>query len=223
MAERIPMGIGQLGFKNLVFKRKFRFTFELFDICGGQSVPKHFVKVASRPNLSVEETEVNFLNAKTWIPGKASWETMTVTYIDVASSEVAPLYNWLASVYDFTDPINLKMGATRMDYSATGVLKLWDGCGSIMETWTMKDVWPTAINFGDLDYASSDECTIELTLRYTDVVYENHCPGFSIAPCCTGCGPGDNGSGVIPIPGGGVLSSGPTNGRIVRTSSFTPF
>ena len=80
MAEKIPMGIGRLGFQNTVFKRKFRFTFELEDICGGKKVPKHYVKVASRPNLSIEETEINFLNAKTWIPGKASWETMTVTY-----------------------------------------------------------------------------------------------------------------------------------------------
>lgn len=189
MAEKIPMGIGQLGFKNLVFKRKFRYTLELFDICGSQSVPKHYVKTAGRPNLSVEETEVNFLNAKTWIPGKASWESLTVTYIDVATADVAPLFNWLASVYNFTDPINLEMGAVRADYSCTAILKLWDGCGNLMETWEMKDVWPTAINFGDLDYSSSEECTIELTLRYSDVKYTNECPGFTITPCCTGCGP----------------------------------
>ena len=188
MAEKIPMGIGQLGFKNLTFKRKFRFTFELFDICGSQSVPKHYVKVASRPNLAIEETEVNFLNAKTWIPGKASWESLTVTYIDVASQDTKPLYDWLASNYNFTDPVNLQMGPTRRDYSATAVLKLWDGCGQILETWTMKDVWPTGINFGDLDYSSSEECTIELTLRYSEVVYKNECPGFDISACCSPCG-----------------------------------
>lgn len=194
MAEKIPMGIGNLGFKNLVFKRKFRYTLELFDICGSQSVPKHYVKTASRPNLSIEEVEVNFLNAKTWIPGKASWETMTVTYVDVATADVAPLFSWLASVYNFTDPINLEMGSSRADYTATAVLKLWDGCGALIETWEMKDVWPTAINFGDLDYASSEECTIELTMRYSDVKYTNHCPGFPITPCCTGCDTPQNNS-----------------------------
>jgi len=78
------MGIGPLGFRNLIFKRKFRFTFEVQGICGdsSRSVPPHFVKVAARPNLSIEETEINFLNAKTWIPGKAAWETINVTYID---------------------------------------------------------------------------------------------------------------------------------------------
>jgi hypothetical protein len=197
MAEKIPMGIGQLGFKNLVFKRKFRFTFELFDICGSQSVPKHFVKVAARPNLSVEETEINFLNAKTWIPGKASWETITVTYIDVATTEIAPLFNWLASVYNFTNPITLEMGSQRQDYTATAVLKMWDGCGQLLETWTMSSVWPTAINFGDTDYASSDEATIELTLRYSEVQYVPVCNPFTIKPCCSPCG-GAPATGITP-------------------------
>ena len=52
----------------------------------------------------------------------------------------------------------------------------------------MKDVWPTAINFGDLDYSNSEEATIELTLRYSDVQYENICPGSNISACCSPCG-----------------------------------
>lgn len=205
MAEKIPMGIGQLGFQNLIFKRKFRYTFELFDICGSQSVPKHYVKLAARPSLSVEETELNFLNAKTWIPGKASWETMTVTYIDVATADSAPLFNWLASVYNFTDPVNLGMGSSRADYTATAILKLWDGCGGLLETWTMKDVWPTSINFGELDYASSDEATIELTLRYSNVSYVSNCPGFTITSCCTPCGGTSTTNGGTVLPNGAVL------------------
>ena len=187
MAEQIPMGIGQLGFKNLVFKRKFRFTFELSEICGQRTVPKHFVKLAARPSLTVEETEINFLNAKTWIPGKASWETITVTYIDVASNEMQNLYSWLASVYDFTDPIQLSMGSQRQDYSAVATIKMWDGCGQLIDTWILRDVWPTAINFGELAYDNSENAEIELTLRYSDVKYESTCPGFTIDPCCTPC------------------------------------
>jgi hypothetical protein len=187
MAERIPMGIGQLGFNNLIFKRKFRFTFELFDICGGLSVEKHFVKVAARPNLTVEEHVINFLNARTWIPGKAYWETITVTYIDTAATEMGPLFNWLASVYNFTDPVQLEMGSKRQDYTATGVIKLWDGCGFLLETWTLRDVWPTGIDFGNLDYSSSEEVTIDLTMRYSQVEYEPVCVPFTIDPCCSSC------------------------------------
>ena len=183
----MPMGIGELGFNNLVFKRKFRFTFELQNICGGLSVPQWYVKTAHRPSVEVDETELNFLNAVTWLPGKARWQTMTVSYIDVASDNLGPLYSWLCSVYNFSDPINLQMGSQRQDYTATGILKIWDGCGQLIETWIMQDVWPKAIDFGDLDYASSDFLTIDLTMRYSQVRYIPSCPAFEIVSCCTPC------------------------------------
>lgn len=189
MADLKPMGIGVIGQPDMVFKRKFRWTFEIFGFCANEKnvVPEHFVNVASRPNLAIEETEINHLNAKTWIPGKASWETISVTYLDVAHEQMNSLWNWLATVYDFTDPINLKMGNKR-DWSATGVLSMYDGCGTLIETWQLQHMFPTAINFGDLDYSSSDIATIELTLRYSDVKYRSHCPDFQPQGCCSPCG-----------------------------------
>lgn len=189
MAERKPMGIGVIGQPDITFKRKFRWTFEIFGFCNNEKnqIPEHFVKVASRPNLSIEETEINHLNGKMWIPGKASWETITVTYIDVAHESQQQLWNWLATTYDFTDPINLTQG-TRRDWDATGVLSMYDGCGTLLEQWQMQHMWPTAINFGDLDYSNSEEATIELTLRYWDVIYRSYCPEFQPTPCCNGCG-----------------------------------
>lgn len=188
MADRKPMGIGVIGQPDVTFKRKFRWTFEVFGFCDNQKnvVPESFVTMSSRPNLTIEETEINHLNAKTWIPGKSSWETITVTYLDVAHNEMKSLWTWLATVYDFTDPVGLKQG-TKRDWDATGVLTMYDGCGTIIETWEMKHMFPTAVNFGDLDYSSNDISTIELTLRYSDVTYKSLCPNFSPEPCCTGC------------------------------------
>ena len=188
-----PMGIGALGFNNTIFKRKFRYTFEVQNICGqGRNLPAAFVKSSARPVLAIDETEINFLNAKMFIPGKATWETITVTYIDAVNSQninlFKPLWDWLASVYNFQDPINLQMGSIRRDYAATGLISMYDGCGTLLETWQLQNMWPTNINFGELDYASSDESTIELTLRYSDVIYTPVCPGFTIAPCCSPCG-----------------------------------
>lgn len=192
------MGIGKLGGSRLVHKRKFRWTFRIDDICkvvgGGQKfVPEYFVKVAARPNLSIEETEINFLNAKTWIPGKASWETITITYYDVATNDNMPLFDWLASVYQFTDPVQLSQASNRESYSGRGTLTLYDGCGKPLEQWALGDMWPQAANFGELDYSSSEECTIELTLRYSYVKYKNLC-GRQPAPCCSGCENADAGA-----------------------------
>lgn len=187
------MGLGELAGPDLVFKRKYRWTFEVQPFCG-QAIPAHFVKLASRPNLTVEETEINFLHGKMWIPGKGSWETITVTYYDIGNGGdgITGLFSWLATVYNFTDPVGLHQSSKKGSgigsggYSATGSLTLYDGCGVPMELWQLAHMWPQAINFGELDYSSSEEVTVELTLRYSEVEFTPLCGG-SINPCCAGC------------------------------------
>ena len=208
----INMGMGRLGSNQIIHKRKFRWTFEVLrngvgdDGRVSRGVPASFVKVAARPNLNIEETEVNFLNAKRFLPGKGTWETVTVTYYDVAGDDVASnigLWDWLASVYDYTgagetfNP-NVRQSSKRECYSGTGVLLLYDGCGNALEKWSMIDCWPQSINFGDLDYSSSEEVTIEVTLRYSGVSYESYCDQNPRATCC-GC---DDAGGGASLPVG---------------------
>lgn len=202
-----PMGLGNLGGSNLVFKRKFRWTFQVQPYCGRSSgIPEYFVKTSARPNVTIADTEINFLNGKMWIPGKASWETITVTFYDLASADaggIQSLYGWLATVYNFTDPVNLQQSSRKGDrtttgYGADGTLTLYDGCGNGLERWTLRNMFPSGINFGDLDYSSSDEATIELTIRYSDVQYENLCGG-GFEFCCDGCGPASGGVAGAPL------------------------
>jgi hypothetical protein len=188
----IPMGMGLLGGPDIVFKRKYRWTFNL-DVPCGPPIGEQVVKLAARPNLTIEETEINFLHGKMWIPGKGTWETITVTYYDIGNDPtLSGLYSWLATIYDFTNPVNLYQSSRRGDggatpgYSGEADLALYDGCGNIMENWHLSNLWPQAINFGELDYSSSEEVTIELTLRYSEVTYTPYC-GVSFTPCCDGC------------------------------------
>jgi hypothetical protein len=197
----INMGMGALASANAIFKRKYRWTFELNTPCG--RIPETIVKVAARPNINIEETEINYLHGKMWIPGKASWETITVTYYDVVadqSSSITNLYNWLSTVYEFHNPERLHQSSKKggagaapagigaQGYAGQGVLKLYDGSGVTMETWTLGHVWPQAINFGDLDYSSSEEVNVELTLRYSEVRYESGNCGPKFKECGTsGC------------------------------------
>jgi hypothetical protein len=210
------MGMGPLGGNNVIFKRKFRWGLRV-EICpqtNPQIIHEHFVKVAARPNITIEATEINMKNAKTWIPGKAEWQTITITYYDVAGTDVnngiLALYQWLRSVYDFTTGIqgdsvferDLTMGSSRQDYAGLATLNMYDGCGNVLETWKFKDAWPEAIDFGELEMSNAEEATINLTMRYSDVQY---CPGCGVKPpkcSCTNCGPGTTGSGVSNIPQG---------------------
>lgn len=180
------MGIGRLGGEDIIHKRRFRWVFGI-EFCEGRQVPASFVKTASRPSITIEETEINFLNEKTWIPGKATWEAITVTYYDVSANDNMELWSWLASVYDFTNRECRHMNSKRKDYAGIGHLVLLDGCGNWMEKWTLKDMWPSAIKFGELDYSSSEVVEIELTLRFSQVQYENFCGGHIERCPCTPC------------------------------------
>lgn len=192
------MGIGTVGIgdPNVVFKRKFRWTLSITG--NGFSIPPYFVKVAARPNISFEETEINFLNDKMWIPGKATWEALTFTYMDVAGNLAGELgeqagggnldlYTWLTNVFDFTSPTKKFMNSKRCGYQGNVSLILWDGCGNQLENWALEDAWPQAINFGDLDYSSSDTVDIELTIRYSRVSYRHLCPVGPKPPTCIPC------------------------------------
>jgi hypothetical protein len=192
----IQMGLGKLGGDQVTHKRKFRWTFEVRRNAeaeasgrGGsapakQDVPASFVKMAARPNVSIEETEINFLNGKTYIPGKGTWETITVTYYDVSGDDNMPLWDWLADVYNFTDPLGLQQNSRRNCYAGIGICTMYTGCGDPMERWTLGDCWPQAVNFGELDYSSSEEATVEVTVRYSNVSYKNLCGRDPLTSCC---------------------------------------
>lgn len=190
----ISMGIGELQAGNTLIKRKFRFLFGIQYCLGlnnggnaNNQVSASFVKSASRPDITVEDTEINFLNQVAWIPGKAKWETITVTYYDVAGAATSGLFSWLATVYDFTSSCRY-MSSKINDYAGKASLVMLDGCGNPLEQWIMADAWPSAIKFGEVDYSSSDPAEVELTLRYSDVSYQSFCGG-TITPCgCSPCG-----------------------------------
>ena len=188
------MGLGKIGGNNVVFKRKYRWTFGAR--WGGQDIPTAFVKVANRPNLTIEQTEINYLHGKMWIPGKGTWETLTVGYYDMGGTDAAQmqsLWNWLVSIYDFTNAASLKQTSKRGNdgndsgWAGVGTLTMYDGTGTEMEHWTLKNMWPATINFGDLDYGSSEVATIDLTLRFSEAEWVPSCGIQTPKPQFQGC------------------------------------
>jgi len=190
------MGIGMLG--NTAFKRKYRWTFQVENVggAGGFNIGGQYVKSGNRPQIDIDETEINFLNGKTFIPGKATFNEISFTYYDVAvlkDETVNNLLKWINRVYNFeqigaSKEIKATQGSypdsAGTGYAGTGVLTLLDGCGFAIEKWQLINCWPKSINFGDLDYSSSDECNIELSLRYAFATYENYCNTLAKDPDC---------------------------------------
>lgn len=178
------MGIGALGAPGVIIKRKFRWSISILTPCG--FIPGIYCRSAARPSLEVESTQIDFLNATTWVPGKARWQPITLSFLDVADAQMTGLYNWIATIYNFTDPVVLGQGE-KTDWNGIATMYMYDGCGNVLETWTLGSCFPQSINFGDVDYSSSDLATIELTLRFSEVAYQGQCGVKNITPCCTGC------------------------------------
>lgn len=192
MAE---MGIGLLGRPDIIIKRKFRWMLEISTACG-HYIPPHFVKTSGRPQLDLDETELHFRNAVTWIPGKGKWQPLSVTYIDVANATMQGLYDWIATLYGGFAGISANGGsagwvtctqAEKKDWAGAAHLMMYDGCGTPIEQWLLGSCFPQSIKWGDLDYADSAECTIELTLRFSEVEYTPACGLTMPTSCCRGC------------------------------------
>ena len=207
------MGIGSLA--ETAFKRKYRWMFNVENIGGDAAfkIPGSYVKSGNRPQIDIDETEINYLNGKTFIPGKATFNEISFTYYDVimqGDPTIPNLFRWLNRVYnvtEYTAPLvtpgatgNPQIKATQgsypfngKGYAGIGVLTLLDGCGYAVEQWDLMYCWPKSINFGDLDYSSSDECNIELTLRYAYAKYQSFCAKGIVDPNCTAICPGGKG------------------------------
>lgn len=200
---RRNMGLGALASGALSIKRKFRWTLTISPKCpqGGYAntgigtgyVGPNFCKVAARPNYDIEEVELNFLNAKTWIAGKLTWQSITATFMDASAAEIQNLYIWIGQNARLDNNLTFWQGSSFNDYAASAELVLYTGCGQPMEAWLLDNVWPQAVNFGELDYTSSEDVTIELTLRYDSVKYFGFCPQIQFSSCCSPCQPVQSG------------------------------
>ena len=153
-------------------KRQHRWMFSISKIMGDQSdeglISALPPSKAARPHITFTEINVRHLIEDVFIPGKPDWKPITITVFDLKKNE-NKLWNWLTSHYDPSVgtlvPPNSDPG-TESGFFRQCQLKMFDGCGNIIEEWTYEDAWPQQINFQMLDYAQQDVMTADITLRY---------------------------------------------------------
>lgn len=178
------MGIGEFLPNEAIIKRKFRWTMRFLNapvIDGaanfGQQIPEIAVTIAARPNLTIEETEINFLNEKDYIPAKPTWDPLQITLLDFGKvngtgADVA-IREWVQRIYWFDEPgssgqMSDPAGHGRRDCQLT----MWDGVGHPVERWTIYNSWVQASNWGDLDYSATENATVELTVRFQNANFQ---------------------------------------------------
>ena len=149
--------------QNFEPKRAFRWVIEY------EGLDTFLAQTATRPKITVGETEFNFLNFVSYFAGKARPETFTISLVDaIDPSQVKKAFDWMSTVYNF----NTGKAHGKDFYAKDIVLKLLGPEGEIIEKWTLKNAWPVNFNPSDLDYNSEEFATVELTLRYDKAVLE---------------------------------------------------
>jgi hypothetical protein len=144
-------------------KRKFRWVLQIDGLDG------YVLKTAARPQATFEETVIDFINTKRYVSGKMSWNPISVTMNDpIAPSASQKIMDWLRLNYE---SLTGRMGYATF-YKKDISLKLLDPQGTVVELWDLTGAWPQDINFGDLDYASSDNVEVSFTLRFDNAVLQ---------------------------------------------------
>lgn len=143
--------------------RKFRWILQI------DGVDAYTLKTAARPQLTFDETVIDYINTKRYVSGKQTWNPIAITTHDpIAPSASQKIMDWVRINYE---PLTGRMGYASY-YKKNISLKLLDPQGTVVQLWDIIGAWPQDVNFGDLDYASSDNTEISFTLRFDNAILQ---------------------------------------------------
>jgi hypothetical protein len=156
-------------------RRKHRWVFSLIQSPGFLMKSEVLVvlKSAQRPSFKFEEAVMDHNQEKAYFAGKQTWEPIKLTWYDAENSpDVSKeIWDWLQSVNEI-DTVCVKSPGepgpadSGPGYKGDAELHSIGGCGVSNETWSMYGVWPTEINWQDLDYTNNEIQLVEATMRY---------------------------------------------------------
>jgi len=155
--------VGQMLANTYEPKRKFRWLLQI------DGVDAFVLKTAARPQITFEETVIDYINTKRYVSGKGAWNPIAITLHDpIAPSAAQKVMSWVRLNYE---SLTGRMGYASF-YKKDISLKMLDPQGAVVELWDLQGCWVVDSNFGDLDYASSDNLEIQCSLRYDNAVHQ---------------------------------------------------
>jgi hypothetical protein len=154
-------------------KFRFRVTFLNFGVTQPTTELTKQVMDFKRPQVTMEPITIDIYNSKVYLAGKPTWETVTCMLRDDAGGEVTRrVGEQMQKQFDFFEQSSASSG---IDYKFTTVLEILDGGNgantpNILETWQLDGCFLTAADYGDVNYATNEAATIQLTIRYDNAL-----------------------------------------------------
>jgi hypothetical protein len=150
-------------YRNFEPKLGNRFIMEI------NGIESYIIKTASRPTFTSEIVELDHINVKRKIKGKSTWDDITISLYDpIVPSGAQQVMEWVRSSHESLTGRDGYAAFYKKDIN----FFLLGPVGDKVEQWTLKGAFITSANFGELDWASNDPLSIELTLTYDYAILE---------------------------------------------------
>ena len=125
-------------------------------------IQEMWVASTSRPTISMQETEIQFLNTSTWVVGRYIWEQLTVTLRDpIGPSASQAIMEWVRL---HSESVTGRQGYA-LAYKRDLVLQMLDPTGTAVSQWIIKNAMIASASGGDLSYDDDALSTWTITVR----------------------------------------------------------
>jgi hypothetical protein len=154
-------------------KYRFRAIFEGFGVSTDRVELTKQVSDISRPNLNFNPFVIEAYNSKVNLVGKPSWEPVTVNLRDDAGGNVSRLVGeQIQKQFDFAEQSSASSG---IDYKFVLKFEMLDGGNgantpTVLETWELYGAFVTTVNYGEMNYGTSEAAMIALTVTYDNAI-----------------------------------------------------
>ena len=160
-------------------KYRFRVTFDGFGTSNSASPTTELTKQVmdfTRPTVSFEEMSIPIYNSTIKLAGKHSWGDVTCNLRDDASGQITRLVGeQLQKQLDFAEQASAAAG---IDYKFTTILQVLDGGNGtsapvVLEEWQMYGCYLKEVNYGDMNYGTSEPVTVAMSIAYDNAMQVN--------------------------------------------------
>jgi hypothetical protein len=170
----VPLAGGSSATSQGLLMPKLKFRFRLSFINFGVSTNNVVeltkqVQDVKRPSVTMEPVTIDVYNSKVYFAGKPTWETITIMLRDDAGGNVSQLVGeQLQKQFDFQEQSSAASG---IDYKFQLLLEILDGGNgtktpATLESWQLYGCFLSQVDYGELNYATNDQVTIALTVRF---------------------------------------------------------
>lgn len=157
-------------------KYRFRVEFQNFGVSTPRTELTKQVMDFTRPTVTFEEMTIPIYNSTIKLAGKYSWNDITTTLRDDASGAVSKLVGeQLQKQLDFAEQASASSG---IDYKFVTQFQVLDGGNGanepqVLETWELYGCFLKEVNYGDMNYGTSEAATIAMTITFDNAVQVN--------------------------------------------------